>query len=94
RSGDWKLVAQKAKVELFDLAKDVSESNDLAKTMPGKLAELTRLHDAWLAQMAKPAKAGEKKWTPGMTSEKKKKLTAEEKQKARDEERAKKKAAK
>lgn len=94
RSGDWKLVAQKAKVELFDLSKDVSEKTDLAKTMPGKLAELTKLHDDWLAQMAKPVKAGEKKWTPGMDTARKKKLTPEEKRKARDEERAKKKAEK
>jgi arylsulfatase A-like enzyme len=92
RSGDWKLVAQKAKVEMFDLAKDVSEKNDLAKTMPDKLAELTQLHDAWLAQMARPVKAGEKKWTPGVSTAKQKKLTSEQKQKARDDARAKKKA--
>jgi arylsulfatase A-like enzyme len=90
RSGDWKLVAQRAKVELFDLAKDVSEKNDLAKAMPEKVAELTRLHDAWLAQMARPVKAGEKRWQPGMSTAKKKKLTPEQKKKARAEERAKK----
>ncbi len=94
RSGDWKLVAQKATVELFDLGKDISEKTDLAKTMPDKVAELTKLHDAWLAQMAKPVKAGEKKWTPGMSTAKKKKLTPEQKQKARDDARAKKKAEK
>jgi arylsulfatase A-like enzyme len=94
RSGDWKLVAQKAKVELFDLAKDVSEKTDLAKTMPDKLAELTQLHDTWLAQMAKPVKAGEKKWTSGMSTAKKSKLTPEQKKKARDEDRAKKRAKK
>jgi arylsulfatase A-like enzyme len=92
RSGDWKLVAQRATVELFDLGKDVSEKTDLAKAMPHKVAELTQLHDAWLAPMAKPVKPGEKKWTPGMSTAKKKKLTPEQKQKARDEERAKKKA--
>jgi arylsulfatase A-like enzyme len=94
RSGDWKLVAQRAKVELFDLAKDVSEKADLAKTMPDKLAELTKLHDAWLAQIAKPVKAGEKKWAPGMSTAKKKKLTPEQKKKVRDEERARKRAEK
>jgi arylsulfatase A-like enzyme len=94
RSGDWKLVAQRATVELFDLGKDIAEKTNLAKTMPDKLAELTQLHDAWLAQMAKPVKAGEKKWTPGMSPAKKKKLTPEQKQKAREEERAKKKAGK
>jgi arylsulfatase A-like enzyme len=90
RSGDWKLVAQRAKVELFNLATDVSEKTDLAKAMPEKVAELTRLHDAWLAQMAKPVKAGEKKWVEGMSTAKKK-LTPEQKKKARAEERAKKK---
>ncbi len=94
RSGDWKLVGEKARVGLFDLSKDVSEKNDLANAMPEKVAELTKLHDAWLADMAKPVKAGEKKWIPGMDTAKKKKLTPEQKQKARDEERAKQKAMK
>jgi hypothetical protein len=39
----------------------VSEANDLAKQTPGKVAELTKLHDAWLAEMAKPVKAVEKR---------------------------------
>lgn len=62
RSGDWKLVGEKDKLSLFDLAKDISEANDLAAKMPEKVAELTKLHDAWLAQMAKPVKAGEKRY--------------------------------
>ena len=62
RSGDWKLVGEKAKVSLFDLGKDVSEKNDLASQMPDKVAELTKLHDGWLAGMAKPVKAGEKRY--------------------------------
>jgi arylsulfatase A-like enzyme len=94
RSGDWKLVAQRAKVELFDLAKDISEKNDLASAMSDKVTALTKLHDEWLAQMAGPVKAGDKKWLPGMSTVKKKKLTPEQKQKARDEERVKKRAEK
>jgi arylsulfatase A-like enzyme len=94
RSGDWKLVAQRAKVELFDLARDMSEKTDLVKSMPDKVAELTKLHDDWLAQMAKPVKAGEKKWLPGLSTAKKKKLTPEQKKKAREEERAKRRAEK
>jgi arylsulfatase A-like enzyme len=62
RSGDWKLVGEKGAISLFDLSKDVSETNDLAKQMPEKVAELTKLHDAWLADMAKPVKAGEKRY--------------------------------
>jgi arylsulfatase A-like enzyme len=91
RSGDWKLVGEKDKLGLFDLSKDVSEANDLAKQMPEKVAELTKLHDAWLAEMAKPVKAGEKRYDMAPQMEKKpKKMTKEEKKKARDMERAKK----
>lgn len=90
RAGDWKLVAQRAQVELFDLGKDASETTDLAQAMPDKLAELTRLHDDWLAPMPRPVNAGEKKWTPGMSTTKKKKLTPEQKQSLRDAARAKK----
>lgn len=92
RSGDWKLVAQSKSIELFNLAKDISEKDDLAKTNPEKLAELTRLHDTWLAPMAKPVKAGEKKAAPGAPVVKKKKLNREEKDKARAEERTKRRA--
>ena len=94
RSGDWKLVGEKARVGLFDLSKDVSEKNDLAKQMPEKVAELTKLHDAWLAEMANPVKAGAKRFgmaePAGSPGGKPKKMTKEEKQKARDLERAKK----
>lgn len=91
RSGDWKLLGEKSNLGLFDLSKDVSEANDLAKQMPEKVAELTKLHDAWLAEMAKPVKAGEKRYNMAAPAEKKpKKMTKEEKKKARDMERAKK----
>ncbi|MBL9144381.1 MAG: sulfatase-like hydrolase/transferase [Verrucomicrobiaceae bacterium] len=91
RSGDWKLVGEKAKISLFDLSKDVSEASDLAAQMPEKVAELTKLHDAWLANMAKPVKAGEKRYDMAPQAGKKpKKMTKEEKKKARDMERAKK----
>jgi len=54
RSGDFKLTAQKDKISLFDLSKDVSEATDLAKAMPEKVTELTQLMDTWLADMAPP----------------------------------------
>jgi arylsulfatase A-like enzyme len=77
RSGDWKLVGEKSKLSLFDLSKDASEKNDLAAQMPEKIAALTKLHDAWLADMAKPVKAGEKRYdiaaTDGTKPPKKKK---------------------
>ncbi len=62
RSGDWKLVGEKGRVGLFDLSKDVSEKTDLAGQLPEKVAELTRLHDGWLAEMANPLKAGAKRF--------------------------------
>ncbi len=90
RSGNWKLVGQKARVELFDLGKDVSEAHDLAKEMPVNVNELTKLHDDWLARMADPMKAGSKKWAPGDSAERSKRESREEK-KRRREQRAKKK---
>lgn len=72
RSGNWKLVALREKRELFDLSKDISESRDLSKSMPEKVLQLSELHDHWLAQMRNPIKAGEKKWTDGMPTAKKK----------------------
>lgn len=68
RSGDWKLVGEKGKTSLFDLSKDVSEATDLSAQMPDKVAELTKLHDAWLADMATPVKAGEKRYDTAASS--------------------------
>jgi arylsulfatase A-like enzyme len=64
RSGRWKLIGQKNLVELFDLEADLGETTDLSKQEPQKVAELTRLHDAWLDEMAEPAKGGGKRWSP------------------------------
>jgi hypothetical protein len=61
RSGDWKLVCEKGRIGVFDLSKDISEKNDLSKQMPEKVTELTKLHDAWLAEMPNPIKAGGKR---------------------------------
>jgi arylsulfatase A-like enzyme len=92
RSGDWKVVGNKGQVGLFDLSKDVGELQDLSKQMPQKLVELTAVHDAWLAEMPNPVKAGGKKWAADAPA-KVKKRTPEQKKKARAEERKKKKAA-
>lgn len=46
RSGDWKLVSNgKNKEELFNLKEDPYEKNDLAKSNPEKVAELSKLMD-------------------------------------------------
>lgn len=45
--GDMKIVRKKNRPwELFDLAKDPFEKNDLAKEMPDKVAELVKLYEA------------------------------------------------
>ena len=62
RSADWKLVSQQGRIELFDLGKDAGEQNDLAKQKPEKVADLTRLHDAGLAEMPDPVNAGANRW--------------------------------
>jgi arylsulfatase A-like enzyme len=43
RHGNWKLVTSGAKLQLFDLAADPNEENDLADECPEKLAELSAL---------------------------------------------------
>jgi arylsulfatase A-like enzyme len=91
RSGDWKLVQQRAqtKVELFNLAADPAETTDLAPKNAAKVAELTRLYDTWLDQMAPPLSGAPKR--PGGPSAAGAKRSKAEKQKAREEGRAKKK---
>jgi len=64
RSGRWKLVGQKAKAELFDLSADLGEATDLSRRHPEKVAELTKLHNAWLDEMAPPLSGAPKRWSP------------------------------
>jgi arylsulfatase A-like enzyme len=56
RMGDWKAIQPKANAEweLYDLATDVSESKDLAKTMPQVLKKL----QAYAAEAHSPAVEG------------------------------------
>jgi arylsulfatase A-like enzyme len=55
RQGDWKLVRMSnGEPQLFDLAKDVREMNDLSLAHPQKLAELEAAYHAWNAEMAEP----------------------------------------
>ena len=61
--------AKRPRSSLFDLDEGrVRKDRSRERQCRRKLAELTKLHDAWLAQMANPVKDGEKKWTPGMTT--------------------------
>jgi arylsulfatase A-like enzyme len=56
RRGDWKLVktATGTKWELYNLAEDIGEKNDLAAEMPGRVKELDALWQAWNAQLVEP----------------------------------------
>jgi arylsulfatase B len=61
RHGDWKLVRMgkrfspgKAKWELYDLSKDISEATNLAKTHPERLAELIAVWEKWNGEMQEP----------------------------------------
>lgn len=49
RFGDWKLIEffEDSHVELYNIKKDISESNDLAKTMPDKVKELRQMLHNW-----------------------------------------------
>ncbi len=48
RQGDWKLVAKSREPwELYDLAKDRTETKDLAASIPAKVKELTAIYDGW-----------------------------------------------
>jgi len=64
RSGDWKLVVHKVKIELFDLKNDVSESTDLLAKHPDIVKKLSALYDSWLDEMAEPMKEPGKRWVP------------------------------
>ena len=52
RRGKWKLVRKPNTSELYDLSKDISEKNDIAKEHPELVAELNGLLDAHAAQIA------------------------------------------
>ncbi len=55
RQGKWKLVFdKKAKLELYDLEKDISESNDLAMAYPEKVSELEGKYKTWRGDMKSP----------------------------------------
>ncbi len=74
RSGDWKLVTQRNQVkpELFNLKDDPEEKTDLTAQQPQRVAELGRLYNTWLDQMAEPMSGAPKRFT-GEPGRKKKK---------------------
>ena len=83
RSGDWKLVAEKNRIELFDLQKDLSETTNLAAKHPQVVSELTDKYNTWLDEMADPVSNQEKRWNPDAGAPVKK-MSKEEKKAARE----------
>lgn len=80
RSGDWKLVQQRTlpKAELFNLAKDPAETTDVAAQNAAKVAELTKLYDTWLDQMAPPMSGAPKRYNATAAPAKKGKRAGDE----------------
>jgi arylsulfatase A-like enzyme len=87
RSGDWKLVAEKKRIELFDLGKDLGETTDLAAKHPEVVSELTTKYNAWLDEMADPVSKQEKRWRPDAGTPAKR-MTKEEKKTEREKKKA------
>jgi arylsulfatase A-like enzyme len=56
RVGDWKLIVnrKRGRLELFNLAEDLSEKHDLSGARPEKVMELRDRYDALASQAAKP----------------------------------------
>jgi arylsulfatase A-like enzyme len=54
RAGDWKLIEafESGKLSLYNLARDIGETNDLSISEPEKLAELKRKLKAWRKEVS------------------------------------------
>ncbi len=77
RQGDWKLVeARGEQWQLFDLAKDRAETNDLIQKNPEKAKELLDLWQKQLEQFERDAKNGTGEQTPPKKNRLKKKPAA------------------
>lgn len=50
RQGDWKLIRDRSEWSLYNLAEDVSESNDLAGTEPMRVKAMAERWEAWNAE--------------------------------------------
>jgi arylsulfatase A-like enzyme len=65
RHGNWKLTMPADKPEgLYDLSKDISESNDLSRELPGILSDLKERFAKWNAELPPPLKARRPAATP------------------------------
>ena len=87
RSGNWKLVAERNRIELFDLEKDLSETTDLAAKHPKVVSELTGKYNEWLDEMADPVSKQPKRWKPDAVAPPKK-MSKEERKAEREKRKA------
>jgi arylsulfatase A-like enzyme len=55
RAGDWKLLRNGDRRYLFNLARDIGETRDLAAAEPERVKALEARYNAWSAQMLPPA---------------------------------------
>lgn len=63
RSGEWKLFADKAARELYNLRTDPGEAFNLAEVQPARVQEMEARYHAWLEQMANPLQQSSKRWS-------------------------------
>jgi arylsulfatase A-like enzyme len=64
RMGDWKLLNNAGKLELYNLAEDIGEAHDLSADQPEKVKQLRAEMDQWLSAAVSsgaPAAAAKKK---------------------------------
>jgi arylsulfatase A-like enzyme len=61
RRGDWKLHWTKGRMELVNLADDLSETKNLADSNADKVKELSRAYDKWIATMVDPITGGDRR---------------------------------
>lgn len=87
RSGNWKLVAEKDRLELFNLKNDLSETTDLAAEHPKLVVELKSKYNTWLDEMSEPLSKQGKRWEPASDAAANK-MSREEKKAAREKKRA------
>jgi arylsulfatase A-like enzyme len=74
RSGNWKLIHyyEDGRDELYNLSKDIGETNDLAEINASKTKELSRKLNAWLKETSAKIPVADKRFDP---EKKKKQIT-------------------
>jgi arylsulfatase A-like enzyme len=69
RRGDWKLLISRRQTELFHLANDPAEQENLANRHSARVETLTGAYDDWIEQMADPITGGKRRLEPEIANE-------------------------